>query len=88
MQKCSGGQGFFGLFHYMKRSIFPRWDEHLHIIRILKMKNIECEDQGRKIYLPYNRGVGSKFEYIEFESQFSEKSNVFIFFKSCNKLIS
>ena len=44
--------------------------------------------QGRKIYLPCNRTVGAKLGFIEFESQFQEKLKVFMFFKSCNKLIS
>ena len=47
-----------------------------------------AQEQGRKIYLPCNRTVGAKLGFIEFESQFSEKSKVFMFFKSCNKLIS
>ena len=45
-------------------------------------------ESGLKIYLPWHRTVGAKLGFIEFESQFSEKSKVFMFFKSCNKLIS
>ena len=37
-------------------------------------------NQGRKIYLPCNRTVGAKLGFIEFESQFSEKSKVFYVF--------
>ena len=45
--------------------------------KIIQIRHIM---QGRKIYLPCNRTVGAKLGFIEFESQFSEKSKVFYVF--------